>query len=75
VRFEDVSEHAKAFGFPTHHPDMRALVGVAIWVHGTVRGALYVTDRTDGRPFDQDDERTLVTLAGHASKVIELEWY
>jgi GAF domain-containing protein len=75
VRFEDVSEHAKAFGFPTHHPDMRALVGVAIWVHGTVRGALYVTDRTDGRPFDEDDERTLITLAAHASKVIELEWY
>ncbi|MEX2372216.1 MAG: GAF domain-containing protein, partial [Dehalococcoidia bacterium] len=75
VRFEDVGEHARAFGFPGNHPQMRALVGVAIWVHGTVRGALYVTDRTDGRAFDEDDERVLTTLAEHAAKVIETEWY
>lgn len=75
VRFEDVSRHAKAFGFPTHHPEMRAMVGVAIWARGTVRGALYVTDREDGHPFDDTDERILTTLAAHASKVIENEWY
>src|SRR5690606_1741732 len=33
VRFDDVSEHAKAFGFPSNHPEMRAMVGVAIWAH------------------------------------------
>ena len=75
VRFDNVQEHAQAFGFPSHHPDMTALVGVAIWVHGNVRGALYVTDRTDGRSFDEQDERVLITLAEHASKVIETEWY
>jgi GAF domain-containing protein len=75
VRFENVQEHAQAFGFPSAHPDMTALVGVAIWVHGSVRGALYVTDRTDGQPFDATDERVLTTLAEHASKVIETEWY
>lgn len=75
VRFEDVQQHAKAFGFPSHHPEMRALVGVAIWVRGEVRGALYVTDRRDGCEFDRDDERLLATLAAHASTVIETEWY
>ncbi|MDP2328168.1 MAG: GAF domain-containing protein [Dehalococcoidia bacterium] len=75
VRFANVQEHARAFGFPSAHPEMQALVGVAIWVHGNVRGALYVTDRTDGKPFDDQDERTLITLAEHASKVIEREWY
>jgi GAF domain-containing protein len=75
VRFDDVQQHARAFGFPPHHPDMKALVGVAIWVHGEVRGSLYVTDRRDGRAFDADDERTLTTLAAHASQVIEREWY
>lgn len=75
VHFEDVQEHAKAFGFPSHHPVMRALVGVAIWVNGEVRGALYVTDRRDGRDFDHDDERLLTTLATHAAAVIETEWY
>ncbi|MCK9486346.1 MAG: GAF domain-containing protein [Dehalococcoidia bacterium] len=75
VRYEDVSQHAKSFGFPSNHPEMRAMVGVAIWAHGCVRGALYVTDPSDGRAFDEADERILTTLAAHASKVIESEWY
>jgi two-component system, NarL family, sensor histidine kinase DevS len=75
VRFEDVSEHAKAFGFPGNHPDMQRLMGVAIWANAEVRGALYVTDRADGELFDDDDERTLLTLADHASKVVVTEWY
>lgn len=75
VQFRDVQEHAKTFGFPSHHPEMHALVGVAIWTHGEVRGALYVTDRQDGAEFDRDDERLLTTLAAHASAVIQKEWY
>lgn len=75
VRYEDVREHAKAFGFPPHHPEMQRMLGVAIWVHGAVRGSLYVTDRRDDRAFDDDDERVLVTLAHHAGRVIETEWY
>lgn len=75
VRFQNVQEHAKAFGFPSNHPEMEALVGVAIWVQGEVRGALYVTDRQDGREFSADDERILITLAEHAAQVIESEWY
>jgi len=75
VRFEDVGEHAKAFGFPSNHPQMQRLLGVAIWASAEVRGSLYVTDREDGQIFDDDDERILLTLADHASKVVETEWY
>ncbi len=75
VRYSNVQDHAKAFGFPSHHPEMQALVGVAIWVHGNVRGALYVTDRQDHREFDDEDELILTTLAAHATKIIEAEWY
>jgi two-component system sensor histidine kinase DevS len=75
VRYEDVRQHAKAFGFPPHHPEMQRMLGVALWVHGEVRGSLYVTDRGDGQPFDDDDEAVLITLAQHAGRVIEDEWY
>ena len=75
VRYENVEEHAKAFGFPPKHPEMRRLMGVALWAGGVVRGSLYITDRTDGREFDDADERVLTTLAQHASKVIERDWY
>ncbi|MSQ41865.1 MAG: GAF domain-containing protein [Dehalococcoidia bacterium] len=75
VRYDDVQQHARAFGFPRRHPRMQALLGVPIWARGVVRGSLYVTDRAGGRPFSGGDERVLLTLAGHASKVIEIEWY
>ena len=75
VRYENVEDHRKAFGFPGSHPEMQRLIGVAIWVEGEVRGSLYATDRSDGRQFSDRDERILVTLAEHASQVIEREWY
>ena len=75
VRFDNVQEAPRAFGFPPHHPEMRALIGVPIWSQGCVRGSLYVAERDDGRPFDDNVERLLETLAIHASRVIENEWY
>jgi GAF domain-containing protein len=75
VRLENVETHRKSFGFPAKHPKMNSLLGVPLWAGGVVRGSLYVTDRADGKPFDDDDERLLLTLARHASRVIESEWY
>lgn len=75
VRMENVETHRRAFGFPPRHPAMRSLLGVPLWSQGVVRGALYVTDREDGKPFDDDDELLVLTLARHASQVIEREWY
>ncbi|MEX2445709.1 MAG: GAF domain-containing protein [Dehalococcoidia bacterium] len=75
VRFDNVQEHAHAFGFPPHHPEMQAMAGVAIWARGEVRGALYVTDRRDGKPFDDEDVLVLTTLAAHATHIVETEWY
>lgn len=75
VRFDDVREAPRAFGFPPHHPEMGALIGVPIWSQGHVRGSLYVANRDDGDAFGEDAERLLETLATHASRVIEEEWY
>lgn len=75
VRMENVETHRRAFGFPPRHPAMRSLLGVPLWSRGVVRGALYVTDREDGKPFDDADELLVATLARHASQVIEREWY
>ena len=75
VQFDDVSEHAKAFGFPPNHPEMERLLGVAIWSNKEVRGALYVTDRSDGEKFNENDKKILLTLAKHASHIVTEEWY
>ena len=75
VRIDDLGEHARAFGFPPKHPNMKTLLGVPIWALANVRGSLYVADRTDGQPFGDDDERMLITLARHVTRVVEEEWY
>jgi GAF domain-containing protein len=75
VRLDDVGRHAQAFGFPPKHPEMKALLGLPIFSHGEVRGALYVTDRRNGRPFDDADEAALRVLSRHAGLIIEASWY
>lgn len=75
VRLEDVGLHAKAFGFPPKHPEMKELLGLPIFSGATVRGALYITDRKDGRGFRPEDEQTLTVLAHHAGLIIEASWY
>ncbi len=75
VRLEDVARHARAFGFPPKHPEMKALLGLPIFAAGAVRGALYVTDRRDGRPFSDGDEAALCALSRHAGLIVEASWY
>ena len=75
VRIDDVSKHAKTFGFPPKHPAMKTLLGVPLDVAGQLRGALYVTDRDGGAPFQDRDEATLKVLARHAGGVIGASWY
>ncbi len=75
VRLDDVAQHAKAFGFPPKHPQMKALLGLPIFARGEVRGALYVTDRRDRRPFTDGDEAALRVLSHHAGLIIETSWY
>lgn len=75
VRLDDVARHARAFGFPPKHPEMKALLGLPIFAGGEVRGALYVTDRRDGRPFSDHDEAALRVLSRHAGLIVEASWY
>ncbi|MFI1564478.1 PP2C family protein-serine/threonine phosphatase [Streptomyces sp. NPDC020490] len=66
LRVADVSAHPFPVGFPPGHPVMRTLLGVPLMVRGTVYGDLYVADKLDGTPFDDDDEDLLTALAGAA---------
>jgi GAF domain-containing protein len=75
IHIDDVSRHAKAFGFPPRHPEMKALLGVPIIASGRVRGALYVTDRKHGKPFTDEDRGILNVLAHHAALIIDASWY
>ncbi|MFG3229732.1 PP2C family protein-serine/threonine phosphatase [Kitasatospora sp. NPDC048194] len=71
LRVDDIPSHPASVGFPPGHPPMRALLGVAVSVRGEIYGDLYLSERHDGRPFDQDDEEVVRALAGAAGIAIE----
>lgn len=75
VRIDDLYNHPTSFGFPPRHPVMQRMLGVPIWANGVVRGSMYVTDRADDQPFDDDDERIMVTLAHHVRFIVERFWF
>jgi signal transduction histidine kinase len=71
LRLTDLSAHAKAHGFPAHHPPMTSFLGVPIAGRKGVIGNLYVTDKVGGRPFTADDEAIAVLLAASAAVAVE----
>jgi GAF domain-containing protein len=75
VRLDDVARHARSFGFPPKHPEMKELLGVPIFGTGGVRGAIYVTDRRGGGAFCEEDEQVLRLLGHHAGLIIDASWY
>lgn len=71
MRIDCVSEHPMAVGLPPGHPRLHTLLGVAISSRGHIYGNLYLSDRRDGRPFDESDETMIVALAGAAGLAVD----
>lgn len=70
LRLREISDHPRSYGFPEHHPPMRAFLGVPIMVRGRIFGRLYLTEKFEGE-FTKDDERIALTLATQAGVAIE----
>jgi signal transduction histidine kinase len=71
LRIADVTEHPLSYGFPHGHPPMRSFIGAPILVGGAPFGNLYLTEKTGGEQFTEDDERALVVLADFAGVAID----
>ncbi|GAA1974683.1 two-component system sensor histidine kinase [Nocardioides panacihumi] len=70
IRLRDLREDPHAVGFPDHHPEMQAFIGVPIRAREEVFGNLYLT-RREGKEFTDDDEAVVMSLAGTAGIAIE----
>ncbi len=68
LRLEDISQHPASIGFPSHHPPMRTFLGVPVRVRDVSLGTLYLTDKTNGQPFSDDDELLVQALAAAVSQ-------
>ncbi|MFE5489088.1 PP2C family protein-serine/threonine phosphatase [Streptomyces virginiae] len=71
LRVASISAHPSSAGFPSGHPRMNTLLGVAISVRGEIYGDLYLSERRDGQPFDVHDENMVIALASAAGIAIE----
>jgi signal transduction histidine kinase len=71
LRLHDVGEHPRSYGFPLGHPPMHTFLGVPVLVRGQAWGNLYLTEKAEGKDFDEGDEQALVVLADWAAIAIE----
>ena len=70
IRLRDLTQDARSYGFPPHHPPMRSFLGTPIRFKGRTLGNLYLTDKRDAQEFSEDDERLVELLASHAGLAI-----
>ncbi|WP_458316963.1 GAF domain-containing protein [Mycolicibacterium brisbanense] len=71
IRLDDIRLHPASVGFPPNHPPMRTFLGVPVRIRDEVFGNLYLTDKTNGQPFSEDDEVLVQALAAAAGIAIE----
>ena len=71
MRTADIAADPRRHGFPPHHPPMTTFLGVPISVQGRSIGNLYLTDKSGGAEFNEDDQRLVETFALHAGIAIE----
>jgi signal transduction histidine kinase len=71
IRLHELAEHPRSYGFPANHPPMKSFLGVPIQTREHAFGNLYLTEKTSGADFTEDDERTVTALAVAAGVVID----
>ena len=71
LRVANLGAHPHSYGVPRGHPPMRSFLGVPILVDHAPDGSLYLTEKAGGRSFTDEDEESVVALAGFAGLAIE----
>ncbi len=63
LRLDDLTRDPHAAGFPPNHPPMKRLLAVPAVHDGTVYGRVYLSEKTDGTPFTDEDEQLVTRFA------------
>jgi signal transduction histidine kinase len=71
IRLPDLTRHPDSYGVPANHPPMRSFLGVPIAGRRGVFGNLYLTEKTGGRMFTEEDEHIAVLLASMCAAAVE----
>lgn len=71
TRLDDIAQHPSSVGFPDNHPPMHTFLGVPVRLRGEVFGSLYLTEKTNGGSFTDEDEVVVQALAAAAGIAVE----
>lgn len=71
LRLQEISDHARSYGFPANHPEMHSFLGVPIVARGRIFGRLYLTEKFGVTEFSKDDERLALVFAAQAGVAVE----
>ena len=71
IRLPDLTRHPDSYGFPPNHPVMRSFLGVPITSRRGVFGNLYLTEKSAGALFTEEDEHIAVLLAAMTAAAVE----
>ena len=56
LRLDDMQKDSRSAGFPPHHPPMKNLLATPITYENRTYGRVYLCDKADGTPFNDQDE-------------------
>ncbi|MGK9476812.1 methyl-accepting chemotaxis protein [Melioribacter sp. OK-6-Me] len=59
LMLDDLSKHPKSYGFPANHPQMKTLLAIPLIHENKSYGNLYISEKKDGTPFNNDDKKFL----------------
>ncbi|HVN16375.1 MAG TPA: GAF domain-containing sensor histidine kinase [Anaerolineales bacterium] len=71
LRVPIIRKHPKSVGFPAHHPQMVAFLGVPIRTSDRQLGQIYLTKKPGEPEFSADDEKIIQMLAAYAAAAIQ----
>jgi signal transduction histidine kinase len=71
LRLHDLNEDPRSVGFPPMHPPMRTFLGVPILLRGVAYGNFYLTEKSGGEDFTDEDQEIVGLLAAQAAIAIE----
>lgn len=70
IRINNMGDDARSVGFPEAHPFMKSFLGAPIIAGNHLYGMLYLSDKKDNTPFDDNDQQLVEMLAGYAALAI-----
>jgi two-component system, NarL family, sensor histidine kinase DevS len=71
LRLHDLTRDPRSVGFPPNHPPMKSFLGVPIMLRGVAFGNLYLSEKTSGEDFSEQDEEIVGLLASQAAVAVE----